>query len=60
MLSVDKINVAYGDIQVLWDVSFKVEKNEFVVLVGSNGAGKSTTLKALSHLVDLASGGVSF
>lgn len=60
MLNVDKVNVAYGDIQVLWDVSFKVEKNEFVVLVGSNGAGKSTTLKALSHLVDLKSGALSF
>ncbi|THB69236.1 MAG: ABC transporter ATP-binding protein [Desulfovibrio sp.] len=60
MLNVKNINVSYGDIQVLWDVSFHVEENEFVVLVGSNGAGKSTTLKALSHLVDLSSGSVEF
>ena len=43
-LEVDKINVKYGDIQVLWDASFYADKGEIVALVGSNGAGKSTTV----------------
>ena len=60
MLSVDKINVSYGDIQVLWDVSFNVREKEFVVLVGANGAGKSTTLKTISSLAAPSSGAVEF
>lgn len=37
---VDKISVKYGDIQVLWDISFEAAKGEIIALVGSNGAGK--------------------
>ncbi len=51
MLQVQKINVFYGDAQALWDISFEVRQKEIVTLVGSNGAGKSTTLKAISGLV---------
>ncbi|MHB8092350.1 MAG: ABC transporter ATP-binding protein [Syntrophales bacterium] len=56
MLDVKNIDVYYGDAQALWDVSFSVNQGEIVTLVGSNGAGKSTTLKAISGLVNPASG----
>jgi len=56
MLQVNQINVFYGEAQALWDVSFTVNQGEIVTLVGSNGAGKSTTLKAISGLVPPASG----
>jgi len=51
MLRLEHVDAGYGDIQVLWDVSFHVEENEFVVLVGANGAGKSTIMKAISSLI---------
>ena len=51
MLEVEKINVFYDDAQALWDISFTVNQGEIVTLVGSNGSGKSTTLKAISGLV---------
>lgn len=51
MLRLEHVDAGYGDIQVLWDVSFHVDKNEFVVLVGANGAGKSTIMKAISSLI---------
>jgi len=56
MLEVERINVFYDDAQALWDVSFTVTHGEIVTLVGSNGAGKSTTLKAISGLVPPLSG----
>lgn len=56
MLKVEKISVFYGDAQALWDVSFTVNRGEIVTLVGSNGAGKSTTLKAISGLVPPSAG----
>ncbi len=40
-------DVFYGDLQVLWDVSFEVNAGEIVALVGANGAGKSTTLNTI-------------
>ncbi len=56
MLEVEKINVFYDDAQALWDISFKVDQGEIVTLVGSNGSGKSTSLKAISGLVPPSSG----
>jgi branched-chain amino acid transport system ATP-binding protein len=56
MLEVEKIDVFYGDAQALWDISFKVNNAEIVTLVGSNGSGKSTSLKAISGLVPPSSG----
>ena len=60
MLEVRSMDVHYGRIQALWDVSFTISKGEIVVLLGSNGAGKTTTLKALSGLLPVSSGQVLF
>jgi branched-chain amino acid transport system ATP-binding protein len=60
MLDVSGIDVFYGDLQVLWDLSFQVREKEIVVLVGANGAGKSTTLKTVSGLLRPAKGAVTF
>jgi branched-chain amino acid transport system ATP-binding protein len=60
MLKVDNIDVFYGDLQVLWDVSFEVRKKEILVLIGANGAGKSTTIKTLSSLLTPKKGTISF
>ena len=60
MLKVDKLGYAYGDLKVLWDIDLTVNQGEIVTLVGSNGAGKSTTLKNLSRLVSWNDGSVVF
>ena len=60
MLKVEHIDVFYGDLQILWDVSFEVQAGEIVVLLGANGAGKSTTLKTISSLLRPANGKVVF
>ncbi len=60
MLKVENIDVFYGDLQVLWDVSFEVREKEIVVLVGANGAGTSTTLKSISGLLRPRSGSIVF
>jgi branched-chain amino acid transport system ATP-binding protein len=60
MLKVNGIDVFYGDLQVLWDVSFEVKEKEILVLVGANGAGKSTTIKTISSLLTPRKGSVEF
>jgi branched-chain amino acid transport system ATP-binding protein len=60
MLKVESIDVFYGDLQVLWDVSFEVKEGEILVLVGANGAGKSTTLKTISSLLTPQKGRILF
>jgi branched-chain amino acid transport system ATP-binding protein len=60
MLRLEDVNVSYGDIQVLWDVSFHVDEKEFVVLVGANGAGKTTLMKTISSLIHPTKGKVWF
>jgi branched-chain amino acid transport system ATP-binding protein len=60
MLRVDGIDVFYGDVQVLWDVSFEVKAGEIVALIGANGSGKSTTLATISSLLKPRKGGVFF
>jgi branched-chain amino acid transport system ATP-binding protein len=60
MLRLEHLDVAYGDTQVLWDVSLTVEDGEAVALVGANGAGKSTLLGAVSRLVRPCAGGMWF
>src|SRR5262249_29813639 len=51
MLDVRNIEVFYGDVQALWDVSFSVAEGEVVTLIGANGAGKSTALKTICRLL---------
>jgi branched-chain amino acid transport system ATP-binding protein len=60
MLSVAELNVAYGNIRVLHDVSLHIDAGEFVAIVGPNGAGKSTLFNAISGIVAASSGTVSF
>ncbi len=60
MLKVKNINMSYGDVQVLWDVSFEVHQGEIIVLVGANGAGKSSILKTISGLQRVSSGSIEF
>jgi branched-chain amino acid transport system ATP-binding protein len=60
LLSVEAIEVFYGDIQVLYGVSFAVNEGEIVTLLGSNGAGKTTTLRAISGLRPPRAGDIRF
>ncbi|HYA31663.1 MAG TPA: ABC transporter ATP-binding protein [Thermodesulfovibrionales bacterium] len=60
MLEIKGIDVFYGDVQVIWDVSFGVKSREVVALIGANGAGKSTTLKTISGLLRPRNGEVLF
>ena len=60
MLKVEGLNVYYGAIHALHDVSFEVRKGEIVTLIGANGAGKTTILHTVSGLVRPKSGKVSF
>ncbi len=59
-LEVERMNVAYGDTQVLWDVSLAVGKGEVVAVVGSNGMGKTTIVRTISGLIPLKSGSIRF
>ncbi|MGR3376377.1 ABC transporter ATP-binding protein [Salipiger abyssi] len=60
MLEVDRINVSYGDFHVLHDVSLRVEKGEMAAVLGANGHGKSTLLKALCGLLPIQNGTVRY
>lgn len=60
ILEVNNLNVSYGAIHALKDVSFTVEKGSVVSLIGANGAGKSTLLNAIVGLVPHTSGTISF
>jgi len=59
-LVVDALSAGYGDTQVLWDVSLRVDPGEVVALIGSNGAGKSTMLGAISGIVTTWGGAVRY
>ncbi|MGO4716727.1 ABC transporter ATP-binding protein [Bradyrhizobium sp. 2TAF24] len=60
LLEVKDLNVRYGEIEALRGISFSVEAGQVVTLLGSNGAGKSTTLRAISGLSKPASGDILF
>ena len=60
MLTVDDIAVYYGNIAAVKGLSIKVHPGEIVTLIGSNGAGKSTTLRAISGLLKTKSGSIDF
>ena len=59
LLEVKDLDVSYGDIHVLWDVSLNVEEGTIVALVGANGAGKTTLLKTISGLVPAVKGEIT-
>jgi branched-chain amino acid transport system ATP-binding protein len=56
LLSVENLRVSYGGIRALHGISFQVDEGEIVCIIGANGAGKSTTLRAISRLVPAESG----
>jgi len=51
LLSVENLSVSYGNIKALHGISFEVDQGEIVCIIGANGAGKSTTLRAISRLI---------
>lgn len=60
MLKIEKLNVYYGVIHALKDVSLEVEEGQIVSLIGSNGAGKTTLLRTISGLIKASSGSVMY
>jgi branched-chain amino acid transport system ATP-binding protein len=60
LLEVEKMDVFYGDVQALREVSLKVEEGEIASIVGGNGAGKTTILRTLSGLLTASSGHIQF
>ncbi len=60
MLKVENINVYYGSIHAIKDISFEVNQGEIVTLIGANGAGKSTTLQTVSGLLRSKTGSITF
>ena len=59
MLEINNIDVFYGNIQALHGVSLSVNQGEIITLIGANGAGKSTTLMAISGIVPPRSGSIT-
>ena len=59
ILDVNDLNVYYGGIHAIKNISFNIKKGEIVSLIGANGAGKTSTLHAISGLVPIKSGEIS-
>ena len=59
-LEASGVSAGYGLTQVLWDLSFQVEKGQLVALIGANGAGKTTTLKTICGSVQPSAGTISY
>jgi branched-chain amino acid transport system ATP-binding protein len=60
VLEIKNVDVFYGDVQVIWNVSFNVNRGEVVALIGANGAGKSTILKTISGILRPKKGEILF
>ena len=60
MLAVTGLNIFHGNLQVVWDLNFHVEKGEIVSMIGPNGAGKTTTVETIVGLNKKTSGSIIF
>ena len=60
LLEIDKIDAFYGDVQVIFELSLKVEKGEVVSIIGGNGSSKSTLLRTISGLMQASAGRIAF
>jgi branched-chain amino acid transport system ATP-binding protein len=60
MLRVENINVAYGSVKVLWDVSFTIGEGEIITIIGPNGAGKTTIVKSIMGLLKPTTGTIEY
>ncbi|MGH2322951.1 ATP-binding cassette domain-containing protein, partial [Enterococcus faecalis] len=60
LLEINDLIVLYGELEALRGISLKVEQGQVVTLLGANGAGKSTTLRAISGLAKPTSGAILF
>ncbi len=60
LLKLNKVDVFYGSLQVLWDISLSVKHGEIVAIIGANGSGKSTLLNTISSIIDTAKGSIEF
>ena len=60
ILETHRLDIGYGDIQVLWDINIRIGEEEVVALVGSNGAGKSTLLKGIIGVLKPMAGEILF
>ena len=56
MLKVEDLNAGYSAVNILWDISFEVRDAEIVAILGSNGAGKTTMVRAVTGMVKASSG----
>ncbi len=60
MLKVEKLNAGYGAVNILWDICFELNDGEVVAILGSNGAGKTTMVRAITGMVKPTSGSIIF
>ncbi|MCI6701242.1 MAG: ABC transporter ATP-binding protein [Solobacterium sp.] len=60
MLKVEGLNAGYGAVNILWDVSFELKDGEVVAILGSNGAGKTTMVRAITGMIKPVSGSIVF
>jgi branched-chain amino acid transport system ATP-binding protein len=60
LLEVNNVDASYRELQVLWDVSFKVDEKELVAIVGSNGSGKTTLMRIISGVMHPTKGSIIF
>ena len=60
LLSVSHVSLFYGDSQALFDVNFEMDKGQVIALMGRNGMGKSTTIKAICKLITISGGEIKF
>lgn len=60
MLKIENLSVNYGGIEAVRDISFEVPEGAIITLIGANGAGKSTTLRAIAGLLKPKSGSITY